>query len=116
MTETNTTIGDAIRAARRQKGITIEHMASLMDPPVTKAAVSAWETGRNRIKADALDQICSILEVDAGSLMPTKFSYDTVEFPKSDREKDHEEMAQYMNRMSETQRSAMLGVARAMIE
>ena len=116
MQETAATIGDAIRAARKQKGITIEQVASLMNPPVTKATVSAWETGRNRIKADALDQICAILEVNAGNLMPTKFTYATTELPTVERESESEEMARYMSRMSETQRSAVLGVARAMVE
>lgn len=116
MQETAATIGDAIRTARKQKGMTIEQLAVLMRPPVTKATVSAWETGRNRIKADALDQICAILEVDAGSLMPTKFVYATTELPARERDSESEEMALYMSRMSQTQRSAVLGVARAMVE
>lgn len=116
MQETAATIGVAIRSARKQKGMTIDQVANLMKPPVTKAAVSAWETGRNRIKADALDQICAILEVDAGSLMPSNLVYSTTELPTIEHDSESEEMARYMSRMSETQRSAVLGVARAMIE
>ena len=99
--------GESIKAARKRKRYSAEKLGELLDPPVTYAAIYAWEKGKNEPSINYIMQLCEILETSV---------YDFIDLPKQDENDYQEEMARYMSRMSESQRSAMLGVARAMVE
>lgn len=99
--------GDKIRDARKRKHMSAETLGEKLNPPVTYAAVYAWEKGKNEPSVTYLVQLCDILGTD--------FS-DFVNIPQSEGHAERAELADYMKRMNETQRTAVLGVARAMVE
>lgn len=83
----------------------------------TPQKVNNWVNGRNEPGAEMLLAIASTYKIPADRLVGpnvTGISYAVV--PLSDpREQDADEMSVYMRRMNETQRKAVLGVARAMV-
>ncbi|WP_200889544.1 helix-turn-helix domain-containing protein [Cohnella kolymensis] len=56
----NQMIGNRIRKAREDKGITQEILAESMD--VSNAYISKIERGRTPVNLDNLDKICAVLE------------------------------------------------------
>lgn len=99
--------GDKIRDARKRKRLSAEALGEKLNPPVTYAAIYAWEKGKNEPSVTYLVQLCDILGTD--------FS-DFVNVHQSEGHVERNELVEYMNRMNETQRTAVLGVARAMVE
>ena len=99
--------GESIKVARKKKRYSAEKLGELLDPPVTYAAIYAWEKGKNEPSINYIMQLCEILDSSV---------YDLIDLPKHGETDYQEEMSRYMSRMSDTQRSAMLGVARAMVE
>ena len=76
----------------------------MLTPPVTHAAVCKWETGQTEPGISHLLQISELLGIDIPSVR------DGVRDPMLS------EMDSYLLKMTETQRSAVLGVARAMVD
>ena len=99
--------GQSIKAARKRKRYSAEKLGELLDPPVTYAAIYAWEKGKNEPSINYIMQLCDLLDTSI---------YELMDLPNREECDYQEEMARYMSRMSETQRTAMLGVARAMVE
>ncbi|MBQ9784253.1 MAG: helix-turn-helix transcriptional regulator [Clostridia bacterium] len=99
--------GEKIKTARKAKRMSAEKLGELLDPPVTYAAVYAWEKGKNEPSLGYLLQICDALDLDLS---------DFVDIPKTQPMCEAAEINQYLSRMSEKQRSAVLGVARAMVD
>lgn len=84
----------------------------------TPQKVNNWVNGRNYPSADMVVAISSVYEIPAEHLIdPTAPSveYSTVRLV-DEVEKDAEEMHRCLRKMSETQRTAVLGVARAMVD
>ena len=99
--------GQNIKAARKRKRYSAEKLGELLDPPVTYAAIYAWEKGKNEPSVAYILQMCEVLETPI---------YEFIDFPQREDADTSEEMARYMSRMTDTQRDAVLGVARAMVE
>ena len=99
--------GDNIKAARKKKRYSAEKLGELLDPPVTYAAVYAWEKGKNEPSVAYILQMCEILETPI---------YEFIDLPQRDDSDIAGQMADYLSLMTETQRDAVLGVARAMVE
>ena len=60
-------IGNRIRRAREEKGITQELLAESMD--VSNAYISKIERGRTPVNLDNLDKICAVLETSTEYLL-----------------------------------------------
>lgn len=60
------TLGEAIGAARRKAGLTVEALAKKID--VTKQAVSSWETDVSVPRSDHLPGLARALGVTVGEL------------------------------------------------
>ncbi|MFS1106759.1 helix-turn-helix domain-containing protein [Enterococcus faecalis] len=63
MKESNPTLklaGLRIRKIRKDKKLTLEEFGKLFDPPADKAAVSAWENGKNMPNSQRLKQLSLI--------------------------------------------------------
>lgn len=60
-------MANRMRELRRKKDMTQEEVASILG--VSKAAVSAWEQGRNGISRNYADKLCQIYETDYDYLM-----------------------------------------------
>lgn len=99
--------GEKIKAARKSKKLSAERLGEMLDPPVTYAAIYAWEKGKNEPSLNYVSQICAILDIAI---------YEIVNLPTYVGETYQEEMARYMAQMTKPQRNAMLGVAKAMVE
>lgn len=84
----------------------------------TPQKVNNWVNGRNEPGADMLLAISNTYGIPLENIVgpsTTRFEYAFV--PLNDpREQDADEMGVYMRRMNDTQRRAVLGVARAMVE
>ena len=80
--------------------------------------VNNWVNGRNEPGADMLVAISNTYKIPVDCLMgPNATNTEYVVVPPSDPiTQDADEMNVYMRRMSEKQRSAVLGVARAMVD
>ena len=52
-------LGENIKAARKRKRYSAEKLGELLDPPVTYAAVYAWEKGKNEPSVAYVLQICN---------------------------------------------------------
>lgn len=62
------TIGDAIRAARKARGLTQNELAHAMG--ITGAAIGQYECGIRNPKYETVERISSALSVPTSSLMP----------------------------------------------
>lgn len=62
-------IGENIRRLRRAAGLSQEELAERLDPPYTRPAVTAWESGRAKPRMDTLVQIAAVFGVDPSDLM-----------------------------------------------
>src|SRR5271170_1097962 len=60
-------IGERIRLARQERGLTQEQLAEAVG--VTRSAVAQWETGRAGQVTGNLSRIAAVLEVGVGHLM-----------------------------------------------
>ena len=62
------TIGEQIQAARKDKGMTQEMLAEIMN--VSRQAVSHWETNRTMPDAETLIRLSKTLEYSFGMISP----------------------------------------------
>lgn len=60
-------IGERIKRARTEKGLTQEQLAEKLD--VSIAFLSRIERGSSHINLRRLDEICNILEISQGSIL-----------------------------------------------
>ena len=109
-------IGTLIKMARKQKHLSARELGERLSPPVTHGAVYGWESGKNKPNADTVWQISEILEIDLRSFFPESEE----ELPcldlKNPLKTDIEAFENFYSRMNETQRKAVLCVARAMVD
>lgn len=61
------TLGATISKIRKSKGISIRHLSELLGGKYSRTTLSRYEDGDPNI-ADALDDICSVLGVDANEI------------------------------------------------
>ncbi|MCL2846595.1 MAG: helix-turn-helix domain-containing protein [Firmicutes bacterium] len=60
-------IGERIRAARQDKGLTQKQFAGILNVPAN--TLSQWETGRHEPPVEMIRQIAIALECDANYLL-----------------------------------------------
>lgn len=97
-------IGEKIKSARKSKKISAAALGQMLDPSITPTAVYKWENGQTEPNINHLKQLSAILGLDLAEIFGDA------------EEKPHDEMRRYLDRMSEKQRNAVLGVARAMVD
>lgn len=73
MSEINIEIGEAMKNARKQYGMSRVEMARRLG--VTDVAVFYWETGRNSISIDNLKAYCDILNINMLDLLASIPAY-----------------------------------------
>lgn len=100
-------LGENINAARKRKRYSADKLGELLDPPVTYAAVYAWEKGKNEPSVAYILQMCEILDSTI---------YEFIDLPQREDADASDEVAEYMSRMTDTQRRAIVNVAKAMVE
>jgi transcriptional regulator with XRE-family HTH domain len=96
--------GSTIRTARKSKGMSAGALGELLVPPVTHAAVCKWETGKNEPGISHMLQLGDILGIDVPIVRNSHTDPAIIE------------LESHLAKMSETQRNAILCVARAMVE
>lgn len=96
--------GEAIRHARKAKSMTAGDLGRMLSPPVSHTAVCKWETGKTEPGITHLVQVSEILDLDLPSIISPNVK------------KRQSEIDTYLERMTDNQRSAVLGVARAMVD
>lgn len=62
-------IGQNIRNLRTDAGMSQEELAERLDPPYTRPAVTAWESGRAKPRMDTVVQIAELFGVSVADLM-----------------------------------------------
>jgi transcriptional regulator with XRE-family HTH domain len=67
-------VGTKIEKHRSEKGMTQTQLGSYLSPPLTRAAISNMEKGRQRILAHTLCHIADILGVELAELVPSRKS------------------------------------------
>lgn len=84
----------------------------------TPQKVNNWVNGRNEPGADMLLAISNTYKIPMENIIgpsTTRFEFAVVP-PGDPREQDADEMGVYMRKMNESQRRAVLNVARVMVE
>lgn len=94
-------VGETIKAARKRKGISASNLGKMLEPNVSATAIYKWENDRTEPNINHLKQLSLLLDIDLGNVF--------------DINGENDEISTYMKLMSENQRSAVLGVARAMV-
>ena len=61
--------GSRLRQARLAEGLTLERLAGMLDPPVTKQALSKYERGISQPSATRIQQLAEALGVQASTLL-----------------------------------------------
>lgn len=79
----NTTIGNRIGILRREKGLTQDSLAELLD--VSPQAVSKWENDQNCPDIGLLPKLAEILDVSVDELLSGKKAPDVKMVPESER-------------------------------
>ena len=79
----NVTVGERIRTARKQAGMTQRELADKLE--ISYVGVSQWESGRRNPKESTLARIADVLDVPLNYLMGTHFI-------------GHSELADFVNR------------------
>ena len=102
------TIGKAIRDQRKVKKISAAKLGEMLDPPVTFGAVYAWENERNEPNVRYLSQISDILCLD--------FSQYVGSTRKTNQPDYVAVLVESCEKMSETQRAAILTVVKSMVD
>lgn len=100
----NISVGQQIKAARKAKGVSAQALGQMLDPTVTPTAVYKWEQDRTEPNISHLRQMGDLLGLDIADIFGLN------------EEAPHDEMCRYFDQMNETQRTAVLGVARAMVD
>ena len=100
-------LGENIKTARKRKRYSAEKLGEMLDPPVTYAAVYAWEKGKNEPSVAYILQMCEVLDSTI---------YEFIDLPQREDADASDEVAEYMSRMTDTQRRAIVNVAKAMVE
>ena len=100
-------LGENIKTARKRKRYSAEKLGEMLDPPVTYAAVYAWEKGKNEPSVAYILQMCELLDSTI---------YEFIDLPQREDADASDEVAEYMSRMTDTQRRAIVNVAKAMVE
>lgn len=62
-------LADTIYRLRMDAGITQEELAGMIDPPITQAAVAAWEAGKSKPRYKVLSQLSAIFNAPIGMLL-----------------------------------------------
>lgn len=69
-----------IKQFRKELGYSQEELGAKMDPPVTRAAVAKWETGRTQnLKRSQIEQLSKMFDIKPSTLMGIR-NEDTVEY------------------------------------
>ena len=59
------------------KVYTQEELGQLLNPPVNRAAINKWETGRvENIRKGYIEQLAEVFDIDPSELMCFEFKYD----------------------------------------
>ena len=95
-------IGDVIKTARGAKRVSAPALGQMLDPSVSATAIYKWERNDTEPSLSHLKQLSGILDIDLADV----FGF----------EDDAYKLDVYMSRMTENQRNAIIGVARAMVE
>lgn len=103
MQSENMTVGATIRTARKVKKITAGELGKMLDPSVTHTTVCNWEKDVTEPSLNHIRQLCDILGLDAADFF----------MDSCDRATD---ITFYYSKLNSTQRAAVLGVAKAMVE
>lgn len=64
------TLGEKIRSARKDKGITQKQLADLIN--VKHNSISDWESDKHKPDVDSLEKICDILDLNPSDLLGQK--------------------------------------------
>lgn len=104
MAAENINVGASIREARKARKLSAAELGQMLEPTVSHTAVYKWENGVTEPSISHLRQLCEMLDLDLSGV----FSRESDRFES--------EISYYIVRMNETQRTAVLGVARAMVE
>lgn len=62
-------VGTTIMQLRSRAGLTQEELANRLDPPLSHAAVAAWEAGKSKPRYKVLSQLAVIFNVPMGQLL-----------------------------------------------
>lgn len=95
-------IGDILKTARVSKKISASALGKMLNPSVSATAVYKWERNDTEPNLSHLKQLSDLLDIDLGEV-----------FGFGD---DAYKLDVYMSRMTENQRNAIIGVARAMVD
>lgn len=102
MTDKKIAIGDTLKTARENRGFSASTVGKMLDPAVTATAIYKWEQDKTEPSINHLKQLSDVLGINLGEV----FGYDS----------DTERVGAYMSQMSDRQRTAVVDVARAMVE
>lgn len=80
--------GNRIKAARIEKGLSMEQLGEKLTPPASKGAVSNWENGYNLPNNARLKQLSDILDVSTSYLLEGRFMLRDVHLmPREEQDK-----------------------------
>lgn len=105
-------MGRVIRDLRTSKNLKSEELASMLAPAKSAGTVTAWERGETEPSSEYIMQMCDIFDVEPGLFFKNR---KTPELNGFDVAKMNALNNCYI-RMNDNQRSAVLGVARAMVD
>ena len=60
----NRTVGNMLKKAREDKGLSLEELASKIDNKVSRQTLSTYENGRSKIKLSIFLEICKALNLN----------------------------------------------------
>lgn len=105
-------MGRVIRDLRTERNLKSDELASMFKPAKTAGTVTAWERGETEPSSDYIMQMCDIFDVEPSLFFKNRKAPSLVGF---DAAKLNALNDCYI-RMNDNQRSAVLGVARAMVD
>lgn len=97
MESINSIARDNIKLYRKMRKMTQKKLADELD--VTHSSVSAWETGKNSIDMERLNQICNILNVSLSEIFAENDDFD-----KLQRDEENKQMVEYIESRSEVKK------------
>lgn len=104
------TMGEKIKALRISHGLSQERLGAMLNPPVNRAAVNKWETGRvENIKRIHIQQMATIFNVAPTDLMCI---YEEEDINKS---KNAEQLLEIFRKLSPENQEKILELCRLYI-
>jgi transcriptional regulator with XRE-family HTH domain len=105
-------MGQVIRDLRNEKGLKADELAAMLTPKKSAGTITAWERGETEPSSEYIVQLCKMFDVQPGVFFPVQNALDISAFDVS----KINTLNGLFLQMSETQRNAILCVARAMVE